>query len=130
MHQDDFKLNVTLQLFAVIAKQPAFHQLRSVEQLGYITVLMQRYERAPLFHVPFVFFVSKQLLIFLGELFCSRNDSGVRGVQFIIQSNVKGPGQIDLRVESFLKLFETKLYDMPSDEFKVLCGSFLEIALL
>ena len=32
-----------LQLFALIAKQRAFHQLRSVEQLGYITVLMQRY---------------------------------------------------------------------------------------
>ncbi|KAI3471601.1 hypothetical protein Pfo_028251 [Paulownia fortunei] len=89
VHQDDFKLNVKLQLFALIAKQPAFHQLRSVEQLGYITVLMQR------------------------------NDSGVRGVQFIIQSNVKGPGKIDLRVESFLKMFETKLYEMPSDEFKV-----------
>ncbi|KAL0383546.1 UNVERIFIED_CONTAM: Insulin-degrading enzyme-like 1, peroxisomal [Sesamum calycinum] len=88
VHQDDFRLNVILQLFALIAKQPAFHQLRSVEQLGYITVLMQRY------------------------------DSGVRGVQFIIQSNVKGPGQIDLRVESFLKMFETKLYDMSSEEFK------------
>ncbi|KAL8489862.1 hypothetical protein ACS0TY_025664 [Phlomoides rotata] len=82
VHQDDFKLNVTLQLFAVIAKQPAFHQLRSVEQLGYITVLMQR------------------------------NDTGVRGVQVIIQSTVKGPGQIDLRVESFLKMFETKLYEI------------------
>lgn len=43
VHQDDFTLNVKLQLFALIAKQPAFHQLRSVEQLGYITVLMQRY---------------------------------------------------------------------------------------
>ncbi|KAL1555332.1 Insulin-degrading enzyme-like 1, peroxisomal [Salvia divinorum] len=99
VHQDDFKLNVTLQLFAVIAKQPAFHQLRSVEQLGYITVLMQR------------------------------NDSGVRGVQFIIQSNVKGPGQIDLRVESFLKMFETKLYEMPSDEFKSNVNALIEMKL-
>lgn len=41
--RDDFKLNVKLQLFALVAKQPTFHQLRSVEQLGYITVLMQRY---------------------------------------------------------------------------------------
>ncbi|XP_041998560.1 insulin-degrading enzyme-like 1, peroxisomal [Salvia splendens] len=99
VHQDDFKLNVTLQLFAVIAKQPAFHQLRSVEQLGYITVLMQR------------------------------NDSGVRGVQFIIQSNVKGPGQIDLRVESFLKMFETKLYEMPNDEFKSNVNALIEMKL-
>ncbi|KAG6414124.1 hypothetical protein SASPL_126842 [Salvia splendens] len=88
VHQDDFKLNVTLQLFAMIAKQPAFHQLRSVEQLGYITVLKPR------------------------------NDSGVRGVQIVIQSSVKGPGQIDLRVESFLKMFETELNEMPSEEFK------------
>ncbi|KAG1368760.1 Insulin-degrading enzyme-like 1, peroxisomal [Cocos nucifera] len=61
VHQDDIKLNVKLQLFALIAKQPAFHQLRSVEQLGYITVLLQR------------------------------NDSGVWGLQFIIQSTVQVP---------------------------------------
>ncbi|EYU18739.1 hypothetical protein ABFS82_10G164400 [Erythranthe guttata] len=99
VHQDDFKLNVKLQLFALIAKQPAFHQLRSVEQLGYITVLMQR------------------------------NDSGIRGVQFIIQSNVKGPGQIDLRVESFLKMFEIKLYEMSSDEFKSNVNTLIEMKL-
>ncbi|XP_011075246.1 insulin-degrading enzyme-like 1, peroxisomal isoform X2 [Sesamum indicum] len=99
VHQDDFRLNVILQLFALIAKQPAFHQLRSVEQLGYITVLLQR------------------------------NDSGVRGVQFIIQSNVKGPGQIELRVESFLKMFETKLSEMPSDEFKSNVNALIEMKL-
>ncbi|CAA0837441.1 Zinc-metallopeptidase- peroxisomal [Striga hermonthica] len=99
VHQDDFKLNVKVQLFALIAKQPAFHQLRSVEQLGYITVLMQR------------------------------NDSGVRGVQFIIQSTVKGPGQIDSRVESFLKMFETKLYGMPSEEFKSNVNALIELKL-
>ncbi|KAL3819799.1 hypothetical protein ACJIZ3_005704 [Penstemon smallii] len=99
VHQDDFKLNAKLQLFAVIAKQPAFHQLRSIEQLGYITILMQR------------------------------NDSGVRGVQFIIQSSAKGPGQIDLRVESFLKMFETKLYELPSDEFKSNVDALIEMKL-
>ncbi|KAE9466051.1 hypothetical protein C3L33_02043, partial [Rhododendron williamsianum] len=67
---------------------PTFHQLRSVEQLGYITVLMQR------------------------------NDSGIRGVQFIIQSTAKGPRNIGLRVEAFLKMFESKLYEMSDDEFK------------
>ncbi|XP_050230326.1 insulin-degrading enzyme-like 1, peroxisomal [Mercurialis annua] len=88
VHRDDFLQNVKLQLFALIAKQPAFHQLRSVEQLGYITVLMPR------------------------------TDSGIRGLQFIIQSTVKGPGQIDLRVEAFLKMFETKLYEMTNEDFK------------
>ncbi|KAL2535059.1 Zinc-metallopeptidase [Abeliophyllum distichum] len=99
VHQDDFKLNVKLQLFALIAEQPAFHQLRSVEQLGYITELMQR------------------------------NDSGVHGLQIIIQSNVKGPGQLDLRVESFLKMFETKLYEMSSDEFKSNVNALIDMKL-
>jgi hypothetical protein len=41
-HQDNVKQNVLLQLLALVGKQPAFHQLRSVEQLGYIALLRQR----------------------------------------------------------------------------------------
>ncbi|KAJ9181087.1 hypothetical protein P3X46_009254 [Hevea brasiliensis] len=99
VHRDDFMLNVKLQLFAFIAKQPAFHQLRSVEQLGYITVLM------------------------------GRNDSGIRGVQFIIQSTVKGPRHVDLRVEAFLKMFETKLYEMTNEEFKNNVNALIDMKL-
>ncbi|CAH9134956.1 unnamed protein product [Cuscuta epithymum] len=87
-HQDEFLENVKLQLFVLIAKQPVFHQLRSVEQLGYITVLLHR------------------------------NDFGVLGVQFIIQSSVKDPKHVESRVEQFLKMFESKLYEMPDDEFE------------
>ncbi|GLT96209.1 hypothetical protein SLE2022_138520 [Rubroshorea leprosula] len=87
VHRDDFTLNVKLELFDLIAKEPVFHQLRSVEQLGYFTFLKQR------------------------------NDSGIRGLQFIIQSTVKGPGHIGLRVQAFLKMFETQLYKMTPDEF-------------
>ncbi|KAG8080044.1 hypothetical protein GUJ93_ZPchr0007g4342 [Zizania palustris] len=78
IHQDDFKQNVLLQLLALVAKQPAFHQLRSVEQLGYITLLRQR------------------------------NDSGVHGLQFIIQSTVKNPSNLDARVESFLRCLKER----------------------
>ncbi|WCJ33462.1 Insulin-degrading enzyme-like 2 [Euphorbia peplus] len=99
VHRDDFMLNVKLQLFALIAKQAAFHQLRSVEQLGYITALLPR------------------------------NDSGIRGVQFIIQSTAKGPGQIDLRVEAFLKMFETQLYEMTNDEFKNNVNALIDVKL-
>ncbi|XP_077210294.1 insulinase (Peptidase family M16) family protein [Tasmannia lanceolata] len=99
VHQDDFRLNVKLQLFALIAKQPAFHQLRSVEQLGYITVLMQR------------------------------NDSGIRGVQFIIQSTVKDPAQLDLRVEAFLKVFESKLYEMTHEEYMSNVNALIDMKL-
>ncbi|XP_026425305.1 insulin-degrading enzyme-like 1, peroxisomal [Papaver somniferum] len=99
VHQDSTMLNVKLQLFALIAKQPVFHQLRSVEQLGYITVLMQR------------------------------NDSGIRGLQFIVQSTAKDPGQIDLRVESFLEEFESKLYEMPADEFMSNVNALIDMKL-
>ncbi|CAJ2671458.1 unnamed protein product [Trifolium pratense] len=97
--RDDFKLNAKLQLFALVAKQPTFHQLRSVEQLGYITVLMQR------------------------------NDCGVRGLQFIIQSTVKAPGSIEQRVEAFLEMFETKLKEMTIEEFKSNVNALIDMKL-
>ncbi|KAL0665854.1 hypothetical protein Bca4012_028558 [Brassica carinata] len=88
VHRDEFAMNIKLQLFGLVAKQATFHQLRTVEQLGYITALAQR------------------------------NDSGIYGVQFIIQSSVKGPGHIDSRVELLLKNFESKLREMSDEEFK------------
>ncbi|KAI9161372.1 hypothetical protein LWI28_016770 [Acer negundo] len=99
VHRDDFVMNVKLQLFALVAKQPAFHQLRSVEQLGYITVLTRR------------------------------NDSGIRGVQVIIQSSVKGPQHIDTRVQFFLKMFESKLYEMTSDQFQSNVNALIDMKL-
>ncbi|KAL5197066.1 hypothetical protein ABZP36_000578 [Zizania latifolia] len=99
IHQDDLKQNVLLQLLALVAKQPAFHQLRSVEQLGYIVHLRQR------------------------------NDSGVRGLQFIIQSTVKDPSNLDARVEAFLKMFEGTLYQMPDAEFKSNVNALIDMKL-
>ncbi|KAG2325587.1 hypothetical protein Bca52824_008315 [Brassica carinata] len=88
VHQDEYAMNSKLQLFRLIAKQATFHQLRTVEQLGYITSLSQS------------------------------NHSSIYGVQFIIQSSVKGPGHIDSRVESLLKDLESKLYKISDEEFK------------
>ncbi|CAH8384062.1 unnamed protein product [Eruca vesicaria subsp. sativa] len=88
VHQDEFAMNSKLQLFRLIAKQATFHQLRTVEQLGYITSLSQS------------------------------NHTGIYGVQFIIQSSVKGPGHIDSRVESLLKDLESKLHKIGDEEFK------------
>ncbi|XP_072951084.1 insulin-degrading enzyme-like 1, peroxisomal [Typha angustifolia] len=99
VHQDDIKLNVKLQLFALIAKQPAFHQLRSVEQLGYITALTQR------------------------------NDSGVRGLQFIIQSTAKDPAHLDARVDAFLEMFGSKLYEMSDEEYKGNVNALIDMKL-
>jgi len=43
VHKDEFSMNSKLQLFELIAKQDTFHQLRTIEQLGYITSLSLRY---------------------------------------------------------------------------------------
>lgn len=89
-------MNVKLQLFAAVAKQPAFHQLRSVEQLGYITVLMQRYEpicSSELVIMKFLIYIFPVCGILCPHIkfqfCCCRDDFGVRGVQFIIQSTIK-----------------------------------------
>lgn len=96
VHQDDYLENVKLELIALVAKQPTFHQLRSVEQLGYITVLLKR------------------------------NIFGIHGLQFIIQSTAKGPSHIDERVEAFLSKFESELRQLSEDEFKKNVSSLID----
>nr|GLL36597.1 Zinc-metallopeptidase, peroxisomal [Ipomoea trifida] len=96
---DDFELNVRLQLFELIAKQPAFDQLRSVEQLGYITSLSRMY------------------------------DSGVRGLQFVIQSSIKDPKYVESRVRAFLDMFKSKLSEMSDEEFKKKVNALIDVKL-
>ncbi|EFJ11426.1 hypothetical protein SELMODRAFT_447027 [Selaginella moellendorffii] len=97
--QDETVMNILVELFVLSAKQPAFHQLRSVEQLGYITALV------------------------------TRNDCGVQGVQFIVQSTVKDPNGVEERVEDFLKSFETTLTNMSDEEFQRNVEALVEIKL-
>ncbi|XVE85001.1 hypothetical protein DITRI_Ditri17bG0057300 [Diplodiscus trichospermus] len=88
VHRDDFVLNVKLQLFHHIAKEPAYHQLDTIEQLWY------------------------------ANLFDLRNDFGIWGVEFRIQSTTKSPRDTDLRIEAVLKMFENKIHEMTNEEFK------------
>ncbi|KAG5555691.1 hypothetical protein RHGRI_006365 [Rhododendron griersonianum] len=99
VHQDDFVLNVKLRLFCLIGKQAAFHQLRTVEQLGYITSMSRR------------------------------NDFGIHGVQFCIQSTVKDPIHLYMRVESFLEKFENQLCELSDDEFKSRVNTLIDMKL-
>ncbi|KAJ8637986.1 hypothetical protein MRB53_012253 [Persea americana] len=99
VHQDDLRLNVILQLFVLIAKQQAFYQLRTVEQLGYITFLAHSI------------------------------DSGINGVHLVVQSTIKDPAQLDSRVEAFLQTFESKLCEMAYDEFKSNVNALIDMKL-
>lgn len=97
--QDDTLLNVLLELFILSAKQEVFYQLRSVQQLGYIVVL------------------------------ANRDDYGVRGAQFVIQSAVKDPKDTDARVEEFLSAFEENLKQLTDEDFKRNVNALIEIKL-
>ncbi len=80
MGPDDFHTNLLLELFIHIAKRDAFHQLRTVEQLGYIVS------------------VSSHAVL------------GVRHVLFLLQSNAHSAAHLDGRVEAFVQgLLQDKL---------------------
>ncbi|MQM15944.1 hypothetical protein Taro_048894, partial [Colocasia esculenta] len=120
VHRDEIKLNVKLQLFALIAKQPAFHQLRSVEQLGYMTMLMQR------FVLMSIGFFCK---IISEKLHHCRNNLGIWGMQIIVQSSVKDPAYLDARVKAFLEIFENTLREMTVEEYKSNVNALIDMKL-
>uniref|UniRef100_A0A0E0C8H8 Peptidase M16 N-terminal domain-containing protein n=1 Tax=Oryza meridionalis TaxID=40149 RepID=A0A0E0C8H8_9ORYZ len=88
VHLDDALSNIKLQLFALIASQPAFNQLRTVEQLGYIAGLSLR------------------------------SDCGVWALEVVIQSTVKDPSHLDARIDEFFKMFESKIHELSDKDFK------------
>ncbi|GJN17490.1 hypothetical protein PR202_gb04561 [Eleusine coracana subsp. coracana] len=89
VHQEDAISNVKLELFSLIASQPAFNQLRTIEQLGYIASLSLRY------------------------------DYGVWALHVVIQSTVKDPSYLDTRVDEFFKTFEINIHELSDKDFKV-----------
>ncbi|GJN17492.1 hypothetical protein PR202_gb04563 [Eleusine coracana subsp. coracana] len=88
VHQEDAISNVKLELFSLIASQPAFNQLRTIEQLGYIASLSLRY------------------------------DYGVWALHVVIQSTVKDPSYLDTRVDEFFKMFEINIHELSDKDFK------------
>ncbi|KAG8078140.1 hypothetical protein GUJ93_ZPchr0007g4925 [Zizania palustris] len=88
VHLDDALSNIKLQLFSLVASQPAFNQLRTVEQLGYIASLSLR------------------------------SDYGVQALEVVIQSTVKDPSHLDARVDEFFKMFESKIHELSDKDFK------------
>lgn len=98
VHPDEYIKNVKLQLFVLIAKQPAFDQLRSVEQLGYITSLSRTYANTSHLNTLWISLLLETCgtsiqFSFTAEtnvmLLNCRSDAGVRGLQLIVQSSVK-----------------------------------------
>lgn len=84
---DDPATNALAELLVHIGRRDAFYQLRTVEQLGYLT-----------------FFTSHSL-------------QTVSTVAFIIQSSAKTAAYLESRVEAFLPQLQHRLASMPEEEF-------------
>ena len=84
---DERPRTMVLELVAQALTKPAYHQLRTVEQLGYI--------------------------VFSGV----RHDLGVVGFRVLVQSSEKDAAELDARIECFLGTVGALLDAMGDDEF-------------
>jgi len=84
---ETIKQSITLDMIQQLIEKPFYHQLRTVEQLGYL--VWSGYQQA----------------------------EKVDGFVFIIQSNVKEPVYLQSRIEKFMTDFEHQLDRLSEDEF-------------
>lgn len=87
--RDHPETSALLELLSHLMREPAFNQLRTKEQLGYI--------------------------VFTGV----RGQHGVEGLRIIVQSAKANPDELDERVEAFIANFRAQLLAMDGDTFKV-----------
>jgi len=85
----NLKENAALAFLHHLIKEPAFNELRTNEQLGYIV------------HTRI-----------------KTSGDNIKGLLFLIQSDGYDPIHLDLRVEAFLERFRTHLVDMPENKFQ------------
>ena len=85
---DDLHNNALGELIAHIGKRPAFYQLRTVEQLGYLT------------------------------FFSTYHTSTIRNLAFIVQSSSFSPWHVSARVEAFLPHLRSALAALTPQEFE------------
>ena len=97
----DMETNSTLALFAHLIREPAFNQLRTEEQLGYIV------------HTSI-----------------KTSGDHIKGLLLLIQSDSFNPDHVEERIEIFLDNFRQRLVDMSESDFQTfvdtVVASFLE----
>jgi insulysin len=81
--------NATLAMMNQLVREPAFNQLRTDEQLGYIV------------HTSI-----------------KTSGDDVKGLLLLIQSDAFDPIHVESRIEAFLSGFRKRLVDMPDEEFQ------------
>jgi insulysin len=86
----DLRTNATLAFLSHLIKEPAFNELRTEEQLGYIV------------HTS-----------------VDTAGDDIKGLLFLIQSDAFDPIHLDGRVEAFLERFRSKIVQMSAEEFQI-----------
>jgi insulysin len=85
----DVRTNAAISLLHHLLREPAFNQLRTEEQLGYIV-----------------------------HSSVKTNGDNIKGIMILIQSDSFDPLYLDERIEVFLQGFRTKLVDMTVQDFE------------
>jgi insulysin len=97
----DFEANSTLALLSHLIREPAFNQLRTEEQLGYIV-----------------------------HSSIKTSGDHIKGLLILIQSDSFNPYHVEERIEIFLANFRQRIVDMPESDFQTfvdtVVASFLE----
>ena len=97
----DMEANSTLALFAHLIREPAFNQLRTEEQLGYIV-----------------------------HSSVKTSGDHIKGILILIQSDSFHPNHVEERIEIFLSNFRQRLVDIIESDFQTIVdtvvASFLE----
>lgn len=86
--------NATLAMLNHLLREPAFNQLRTEEQLGYIV------------HTS-----------------VKTSGDNIKGLVFLIQSDAFDPIHVENRIEAFLAGFRKRIVDMSEDDFQTNVGS-------
>jgi len=97
----DLETNSTLALFAHLLREPAFNQLRTEEQLGYIV-----------------------------HSSIKTSGDHIKGILILVQSDSFNPYHVEERIEIFLAKFRQRILDMSESDFQTfvdtVVASFLE----
>jgi len=94
----DLRVNACLSIFSHLVQEPAFNQLRTEEQLGYIV------------HTG-----------------VKTSGEKVKSLMMLVQSESFDPHHIDQRIEAFLQHFRSTLLEMSSEDFKLRVDTVVQI---
>jgi len=84
----DLKQSAQLTLLSQMIEKPMYHQLRTIEQLGYVVWSIRA------------------------------RQNNLDGMSFLVQSSVKSPPDLKTRIEAFLAQYETQLKNTTTEEFQ------------